>query len=134
MKRNTITVIELVIVICVIVVSVRVWTYKKPEAKISTPVPTPKATPTMRSLEDHFYDKQMSIVMNYYNDWERELGKRKAIKKTLDWINGKLPSEAPVSEGMVKAYMGGINGTSIVIKFNDGVSIGFDTEPLEGIP
>ncbi len=134
MGRNTITIIELVIVLCVIVVTVRVCTYKKPEAKISTTVPTPKATPTMRPWEEHFYDKQMSIVMQYYDDWERELGKRKAIKKTLDWINGKVPSEAPVPEGMVKAYMGGINGTSIVIKFNDGVSIGFDTEPLEGIP
>ena len=41
MRRNTVTLIELVIVLCVVVVAVRVWNYKKTEAKISTPVPTP---------------------------------------------------------------------------------------------
>ncbi|MEQ8191482.1 MAG: redoxin family protein [Candidatus Eremiobacterota bacterium] len=42
MKRNTITIIELVIVICVIVVAVRVLTYKKPKNKplLPTPIPT----------------------------------------------------------------------------------------------
>ena len=33
MKRNTITVIGLIVVICVIVLAVRWWTYKKPESK-----------------------------------------------------------------------------------------------------
>jgi hypothetical protein len=117
------------------VVAVRVWTYKKPENKtLPPPTSIPQATPTCHPWEDNFYNKQMSIVMQYYNDWEQKSGKKKAIKKTLDWINGKLPSEAPVPEGMVKAYMGGINGTSIMINFNDGTSIGFDTEPLEDMP
>lgn len=39
MKRNTITIIELIIVICVIVVAVRVWTYKNTHNKtFPTPV------------------------------------------------------------------------------------------------
>ncbi len=40
MKRNTITAIELVIVLCVIVVAVRVWTSKNPEVKTLSPTPT----------------------------------------------------------------------------------------------
>ena len=36
MKRNTITIIELVIVLCVVVIVIKVWTYKKPPKQISS--------------------------------------------------------------------------------------------------
>ena len=130
MKRNTITIIELVIVLCVIVVAVRGWTYKKPEAKL-TPTPIPKATPTRHPPEEGFYDKQTYLVIMRYESWERELGKRKAMQKTVDWINGKLPSEAPVPEGIVKAY---IEGRLINIEFNDGMGEFFETESCGDVP
>lgn len=130
MKRNTITIIELVIVLCVIVVAVRGWTYKKPEAKL-TPTPIPKATPTRHPPFDNFYAKQMAFVTNRYVGWERELGKRKAMQKTVDWVNRKLPSEAPVPECIVKAY---IEGRFINIEFNDGEVECFETESCGDVP
>ncbi len=131
MRRNTITIIELVIVLCVIVVSVMAWTYKKPEAKISTPVPAPKATPTRHPPFDGFYTKKIALVIMRYEDWERELGKRKAMQKTVDWLNGKLPSEPPVPEGIVKGY---IEGRLINVEFNDGEVEFFETESCGDVP
>jgi len=35
MKKNTITIIEVIIILCVVVVAVRWWGYKKPDSKVS---------------------------------------------------------------------------------------------------
>lgn len=44
MRKNIITVIELVIVLCVIVVTVMAWTNKKPESKTLSLSPTMNTT------------------------------------------------------------------------------------------
>lgn len=65
MRRNTITLIELVIVLCVVVVAVRVWTYKKPEAKISTPV----TKPTFNTLSNHNKPEELVAKPKSIDRW-----------------------------------------------------------------
>lgn len=60
MKRHTITIIELVIVLCVIFVAVRVWTYKKPEGEV-----TPIYFPFFMVKNDLFFGKKKSIRILY---------------------------------------------------------------------
>ena len=127
MKRNTITIIELVIVICVIVVSVRIWTYKKPDSK-PTPIPTPEATPAQHPLEEHYYSRQMSTVIAYYNDCKRKFGREKAVKKTIDWINKKSSSSELIVPDCMKRAYAGIDNECIFIEFNDGMLMALNTE------
>ncbi len=131
MKRNTITIIELMVVICVIIVFVRMGNYRKLEEKVKLPTSTPKATPTLHPLEEHFYEQQFAKVFGVYNKLEKQLGRKKAIEKTLKWLNGKLPSEEPVPEGIVKAYVEGRRTKNFMIEFSDGMRVGFEVESNE---
>jgi hypothetical protein len=131
MKRNTVTIIELMVVICVIIVSVRVWNYRKLEEKAKLPTPTPKATPTCHSAEEHFYEQQFAKVFGFYNKLEKQLGRKKAIEKTLKWLNGDLLLEEPVPEGIVKAYVEGRRTKNFMIEFSDGMRVGFEVESDE---
>lgn len=73
MKRNPITIIELIIILCVIVVAVGIWTYKKPENK-SVYIPTSKSTastckptviPTTKNELCHMCGKYNLIYIDY---------------------------------------------------------------------
>jgi hypothetical protein len=91
-----------------------------------TPTFTPSVTPTRHPPEEHFYSKQISVAIMYYTDWEEQLGREAAMQKTVDWINRTEPSESPIPECMVKAY---IERNDIIIEFNDGMIDSFETVP-----
>ena len=114
MRKNIITFIKLIIILCVIVIAVRVGNYKKPENKI---IYTP--TPILA------HERELKIINLYYlNCMNNEnLGQWSAMYKTADWLNKKIPSSPPIPKGIVKAYIVRNirnEGTGIKIIFNDG--------------
>ncbi|MEQ8168232.1 MAG: hypothetical protein ABRQ38_05000 [Candidatus Eremiobacterota bacterium] len=125
MKRNTITIIELVIVLCVIVVAVRVWSYRKPENKPSLSTPVLTATPTNAM--------QVSMICKYYNIWEKQVGEEKAKQMVVDWLNNKkLPSDPPVPESLVKAEIDTIGRIVLQFKQGEQVLLEFDEASASG--
>lgn len=87
MRRNNIIIIKVILILCVTVVAVTVQTYNKHS-------PTPK-----------FRHKEgIQIINEYYSGCRKKnLSHNASIKKTVDWLNGKVPSSPPVPEGIVKA-------------------------------
>jgi len=88
MRRNTITFIELIIILCVIVAAVRVWNYKKPENKI-LPTPTPIFThmeKTVNSMNGKMPPPTPTPIYYIY----------KHTEKTINYsMNGKMPPPTP---------------------------------------
>ncbi|MEQ8222879.1 MAG: hypothetical protein ABRQ37_11295 [Candidatus Eremiobacterota bacterium] len=115
MRRN-ITFIELIIIFCIIAVIARGWEYKKSESKVSfIPIPTPILA----------HEEEMKIIDLYYRNCmdNENLSQWASMLKTVDWLNGKVPSSPSIPKGVVKAYMEKNKykeGTGIVIIFNDG--------------
>ena len=90
MRKNIITIIELIIVLCVIVVAVRVQNYNN-----IFPIP-----------EDNTHKKQISVIYKYYVEWTLQSDEKKAKYKVISWLNGRLPSlSIPIPEGIIKAYI-----------------------------
>jgi len=109
MKRNTITIIELIIVICVIVVVVMVWSYKRAESETASTSSIPAAAPDSKS----FHGETLSIIYQYYvislsaqKNKEYIANHRIAINMTVDWLNGKVPSSIlPIPQDIEKVYV-----------------------------
>ena len=55
-------------------------------------------TPTHHPINDKYYTERISIVNSQYSQWEKQMGIKNAIQKTVDLLNGKLP-ELPVPDG-----------------------------------
>jgi len=78
-------------------------------------------TPTMRPPGDPFYDNQVEIVINYFEQLSEELNsKPQAIQQVIDWLNGNLSSGPSIPEGILKAYINEYKDTTIMIEFEDG--------------
>ncbi len=89
-----------------------------------TPTFTPSATPTPRDLLDPFYDKQVTTAFGYFDKWSKELNSEpEAIQRVVDWINRKLNSAPPIPDGMVEAYINQYDSSTIMIKFDGGVTV-----------
>ena len=89
-----------------------------------TPTFTPSATPTPRDILDPFYDKQVTTAFGYFDKWSKELNSEpEAIQKVVDWINRKLNSAPPIPDGMVEAYINQYDSSTIMIKFDGGVTV-----------
>jgi len=129
MKRNTITIIELIIILCVIVVAVRVWGYRKPDSKIicnPTPTFTPykfKKIPTVLPIPTLSPHKQEAVskIRDYYDECCNNLDNDSPERKTLDWLNQKIPSSSPIPKGIVGAYDDSESGINVI--FDDGQDI-----------
>jgi len=113
MRRNTLTFIELIIVISIIALAVRICNYKKSDGKI---VYTP--TPIFA------HEEQMSIVREYYYEMCSQTAhvyQDIAMQKTVNWLNRKACQIPPVPKGIVKACHKG--ALTINVTFDDGQNI-----------
>jgi len=114
------------LVVCVFLVLLLIIGYKE---NIIAQV---QGRPTMRPAKDPFYDHQVVALLSEFEKWKKELGTEDAIQRTIDWINGELPSGPPIPEGITKAYTEPYCGTSlIVIEFRDGMVISIETEAID---
>lgn len=126
--RKNIGFIELIVILCIIVITVRVWIYKKPD---TTQPLTIKATPVSNSKKTNVtskpdkmshHDKELLIIYRYHDTCQKQFGEEAARQKAVDWLNKKVSVPSlPVPSGVQKASLNTIGG--LVITFYDGLTV-----------
>ncbi|MEQ8192487.1 MAG: hypothetical protein ABRQ39_31265 [Candidatus Eremiobacterota bacterium] len=126
--RKNIGLIELIAILCIIVIAVRVWSYKKPD---NTQPFTIKATPVSNSKKTNItskpdkmsrHDKELLIIYRYHDACQKQFGEETARQKAVDWLNKKVSVPSlPVPSGVQKASLNTIGG--LVITFYDGLTV-----------
>ena len=126
--RKSIGFIELIVILCMIVIAVRVWTYKKPDTTKSftikaTPVCNTKKTNLTSMLDKTSrHNKELLVIYRYHDACKKQFGEDAARQKTVDWLNKKVSVPSlPVPSGVQKASLNTIGG--LVITFYDGLTV-----------
>ena len=96
---------------------------------------TVQVSPTIRPPGDPFYDQQVTNVIYNFELWEEQLSKEEAIQMTVDWLNNKVPTGPPVTEGITKSYTreDDFGNTDIVMEFEDGIVCTLGTGSIDTV-